>query len=65
VAEEFFVIATREDHSRRLEQLQASMQHSLHVMRLSEAELAAMYGLDATGAGHVQVCRPPAYDLHC
>jgi hypothetical protein len=33
------------------------MQQSLHVMRLSEAELAAMYGLDSSKAGHVQVCK--------
>jgi hypothetical protein len=57
VAEEFFVLATRESHTRRLQQLEASMQQSLHVMRLSEAELAAMYGLDSSKAGHVQVCK--------
>lgn len=33
------------------------MQQSLHVMKLSEAELAAMYGRDSSRAGHVQVCR--------
>lgn len=57
VAEEFFLLATREAHTRRLQHLHASMQHSLRVMKLSEAELAAMYGLDASrpGAGRVQV----------
>lgn len=57
VAEEFFLLATREAHTRRLQQLHASMQHSLRVMKLSEAELAAMYGLDASrpGASRVQV----------
>jgi hypothetical protein len=57
VAEEFFVLATREAHTRRLQQLEQQMQHSLHVMRMSEAELATMYGLDGTTGrtGRVQV----------
>lgn len=55
VADEFFVLATREAHTRRLQQLEKSMQHSLHVMRLTEAELAAMYNMDANKHGHVQV----------
>lgn len=55
MADEFFNLAKgdtpAESHTRRLQVLEASMQHSLAVMRLSEAELAALYGLD----GHVQV----------
>lgn len=54
VTEEFFVLATRQVHSRRLDALEASMQRSLHVMRLSEAELVELYGLP-TAHGTMQV----------
>lgn len=55
VADEFFMLATREAHTRRLQHLQQEMQHSLQAMRLTEAELAAMFGLDAAKPGPVQV----------
>lgn len=55
VAEEFFILASHEHHTRLLQQLEASMQQSMSVIRLSESVLAASYGLDPHTAGRVQV----------
>jgi len=55
VAEEFFFLASHEHHTRLLQQLEASMQQSMSVIRLSKSMLAASYGLDPHTAGRVQV----------
>jgi hypothetical protein len=57
-AEGFFTVAARQQRSRRLEEDEASVLHSLHLIRRSEAELAATYGLQPRSTlGRVQVWR--------